>query len=157
MPSAVSSSAGWREPRWKCDERCQEERIKCCKIAVVSVGENGELCTINVCTENNNQRREERSGAKANHWQWKCVVGEKGSRGKLAVGLDSLSLDHKIPEINAGKKMYARNLQEENIGGTESLQKVGQMSHHKEELAFLQVSKNMQLPSMTVRKAIQAE
>ena len=37
-------------------------------------------------------------------------MGEKRSQGRLAVGLRVLGLEHKIMEIHAGKKMYAKHL-----------------------------------------------
>ena len=47
---------------------------------------------------------------KVNSEQWKRLVGEMRSRGKLAADLDALGFEHKIMEMYAGKKMYAKNL-----------------------------------------------
>ena len=79
--------------------------------------------------------------------QWKRLVVEELSRGKLAVGLGQLGLDH---------KRGLQDVREESVGG-----KLGKVwpdeSPHKEELAVLQVSKNLHLPGMMARKAIKAE
>ena len=49
VPSAVSCSARWREPKFMCDRPCREEGFPYFDVASVMVEENGELCTINLC------------------------------------------------------------------------------------------------------------
>ena len=46
MPSAVSSSTGWHEPKFMCDRQCQQEKFNFFDIASVMV-EDDELYTIN--------------------------------------------------------------------------------------------------------------
>ena len=70
------------------------------------VEESGELCTISLCRNFSAQRREERNEPAVNQRQWRRLVGEQRSRGKLAVGVGFLGVEHKIMDIYADKKMY---------------------------------------------------
>ena len=49
VSSALSSSAGWHEPKFMCDRKYREEGFNCFDIAPVMVEDNGELHTINFC------------------------------------------------------------------------------------------------------------
>ena len=57
-----------------------------------------------------NLRQDEMKEPKVNSEQWKRLDGEMRSRGKLAADLDALGFEHKVKEMYAGKKMYAKNL-----------------------------------------------
>ena len=48
VPCAVSSSARWREPRFKRDQRCWEAGFDYWDIAAVMLEENGDLCTFSL-------------------------------------------------------------------------------------------------------------
>ena len=49
IPSAVSGSAGWHEPKFMCDKQCRQKSFKYYDIASITVEDNGKLHTINLC------------------------------------------------------------------------------------------------------------
>ena len=109
MPSAVSSSAGWHEPNFCVTGNVGEKGFKYNDIASVMVEDHGEH-KINVCKNCHNLRHGERKEPIVNSRLWKLLVAEKRSRGKLAAGLGGRGLEQKIMNIEAAKKIYAKNL-----------------------------------------------
>ena len=89
--------------RFKCAGRCQEDGVPVLGNRSRDGGVQGLATT---------RRREERNEPKLNRRRWRRLVDERRSRGKLAVGLDLLGLDHKTMEVYAGKKMHAKKLLE---------------------------------------------
>ena len=83
-----------------------------------------------------------------NRKQWKRLAREKTSPGKLAVGLGQLGFEHKIIEIHAGKKMYAKTLMKEGAAALRVGEGWPEESPEKEELALLQMRKQRQLPGV---------
>ena len=81
---------------------------------------------------------------------------EKRSRTELTVGLGSLGFEHKIMEIHAGKKIYAKNLLKEAAMALSVDNEWLNESPRKVDVALLQESRNMQCPGMMVRRAVKA-
>ena len=92
IPSAVSSSADWPEPKFMCD---QQKGFKYHDIVSVMVEDDGEPHAINLS---------------ANNRTWTTLVGEKRSRGELAVCLGARGLEQQILDIYADEKIYAQSL-----------------------------------------------
>ena len=86
--------------------------------AAVIVAENGERHTLNLCESCYNLREDEKKEPKVNGEQWKTIVNEKRSRGKLATGLGAQGFEHKITELHAAKKIHAKNLLKEAVDFT---------------------------------------
>ena len=57
VPIAVSSSAGWHEPKFMCDRQCWKKGFYYFDIASGMVEDTGELYTINLCESCDNLRR----------------------------------------------------------------------------------------------------
>ena len=51
VASAVSDSAGWHAPKFKCDRQWRKEGFKFYDIASIMVEDDGELHTIHFCTK----------------------------------------------------------------------------------------------------------
>ena len=79
-----------------------------------------------------------------------------GMRSKLAVGLGAVGFEHKIKEIYAGKKISAKSLLKEAAVALGLGEEWPDVSPRKNELAVLQVSKNMQPPDIMVRRVVKA-
>ena len=78
----------------------------------------------------------EEEGPTVTQKQWRRLMSEKRSRGRLAVGLGFLGLEHKIIEIQGGKMMYATNLLEEAAAALSAGEECPNESPHKEELSW---------------------
>ena len=157
VPSAVSSSAQWQEPRFMCDRQCWVTGVQYLDIASVMVVDNSELHTINICRDGYNLGQGERKQPAVNTRQWRFLVTEKRSRGKLATGCRAHGYDRKIMEIHAARKVYyAKNLLKDAVVAVSLNKEWREMSPFKEELTLLQKKRNMQLPDMKVRRAIKA-
>ena len=63
VPSAVSDSPGWHEPRFMCDRTCRKGGFKFHDIAAMSVEDDGRLHTINLCKDCYNLRMERARGS----------------------------------------------------------------------------------------------
>ena len=83
IPSAVSSSAGWREPQFMCDRQCPKKRFQYFAIASAMVKDDGGLHTINICKDCRNWKQGARNESASSNKQWKLPVAEKRSPGKL--------------------------------------------------------------------------
>ena len=59
VPRAVSDSAGWHEPKLRCDRQCRKEGFKFYEIASIVVEDDGERHTLNLCVTCYNLRQEE--------------------------------------------------------------------------------------------------
>ena len=75
VPSTVSRSAGWHEPKFRCDEQCRKEGFKFHDIASVMVEDDGEPPTRNLCLICHNMRQDERMKPGIRGGQWKILVG----------------------------------------------------------------------------------
>ena len=60
IPSAVSSLAGWHEPKFVCDRQCREKEFQYCDIASVMVEDDGAPHTMRLCRDCYNWRQGER-------------------------------------------------------------------------------------------------
>ena len=60
IPSAVSSLAGWHEPKFVCDRQCREKGFQYCDIASVMVEDDGAPHTMHLCRDCYNLRQGER-------------------------------------------------------------------------------------------------
>ena len=104
----------------------------------------GELCTRHLCKGCYNQKRVEKNEPITHQIQWRRVVCQKRSRGKLAVGLGFLGLERKIMEIYVGKRMYTKNLLEHAAAALCATG--GRRRRHTKKSVICCESKNLHLP-----------
>ena len=114
-----------------------EGRFNDFDIAAMMVEENCELYTINYCEVCYNLRQDERKESGVKGKQWKRLVGAKRSPGKLAVGPSAIGFEHRIMNIHARKKIYAKNLQKEPAAAMSQGKEWVNESPHEEGLASL--------------------
>ena len=120
----------------------------------VMVDDNGELNM--TCESCYKLTQGDRKNPKVNGKQWTRLVGFKRSRGKLAVGLGALGIEHKIMDNYVDKKIYAKNLLKEAADPSSPGKRVAGCVSTRRRVAFLQDSKNMHLPGKMMRTAVKA-
>ena len=79
---------GLRKPRFKYCGRCLGEEFKCWEFAAEMVEGNSELCTKRLCENCYNERRVEMT----EQTDWRRLVGDMRSRGRVEVSLRFLGL-----------------------------------------------------------------
>ena len=77
VPSAVSRTAGWHEPKLVCDRQCREDGFQVPRHASVMVVDDGEAHTMNHCKVCYNVRQDETKEPRVKGHQWKSPVAGK--------------------------------------------------------------------------------
>ena len=105
VPSAVSDSAGWHEPRCMRDRQFRKEVFMFDDIVDLIVEEDGEPDTMNVCKGCCYLRQAERQEPGVCGKRKMIIFFEKSSRGKLSAWLGTKGFEIKMWEYYAAKDM----------------------------------------------------
>ena len=107
VPSAVSDSAAWHEPKFMCDRQRRTGGLKCYETATILVVDDGKPHT---CMNCQNMRQTERKDPKVSRKRWRIMVGEKSSRCRCSACLEATGFENKMWERYATKKIFAKGL-----------------------------------------------
>ena len=118
--------------------------------------DDGEPRTINLCMNCYSSRQEESMEPAVSCRQWKIIVSDKSSRGKLSACLRARGFEQKMRECSAANEMFANSSMESAATALKLGKRWTEESPYKEELALLRESGSLHLSGIVVRRAMKA-
>ena len=93
-------------------QQCREKGFQHFEIAQVMVEDDGAPYTTILCNDCYNLGEGERQEPTTSNKQWKIMLAERRSPGKVSAGLGARGFENKIWECYATKKMFGKRLLE---------------------------------------------